>query len=655
MLVLLPGALTVYLAFNSGGYFAGSTAVASLVVIAALALRAILSDAPLAGLSRPLAVAAGALMLYAVWVLLSGEWSDSSARALIDFNRVLLYVGVLVLFGTAPHSPARLRRILWGLAAAFTVVCAAGLLTRAFPDVFTIAPAVQNERLSYPIGYWDALGLMATLGIVLCLHLASSENEPAAARVLGAAALPVLAPTLLFTFSRGALAAAVVGVVGYVVIARPRALLSGVLAAGPATAVAVVAAYRADLLASKEPTTHAAAAQGHDVALVVAICIVFAAGLRTLLLWLDPRLAGVRLDVITRRRLVAAGVVIAVAAGAFVLAGTDAPDRLRAQEKRFTRSDVAQTGDYRDRLTDPGINRLDHWDIALNAFQDQPLRGEGAGTFALLWDLHRPTDSNSEEGHSLYLETMGELGLVGIVLLAIALVALLAGVARRARGPNRALYAAVLVAGLVWALQAGIDWDWEVTAVTLWLFALAGQAGAAAPAWRPSSAAADASAPSGSRGRVRALLAAGCLVLAVTPALVAVSQARLTQSVDSYRRGDCSAAESRARSSLDALGNRPEPHEVIAYCEIRRGSAVAAEGAMRAAVERDPHNWEYHYGLALIRAARGRDPRRQARLALRLNPREALAREAASRLRTDDPRKWRAAVRQIGLQVRPGG
>ena len=329
MLALLPGALTVYLAFNSGGYFAGSTAVASLVVIAALGLRVILSDEPLAGLSRPVAAAGGALMLYAVWVLLSGEWSDSSARALVEFNRVLLYLGVLVLFGTLPHSPERLRRMLWGLAAAFTVICAAGLLTRVYPDVFEIGSAVQRERLSYPIGYWSALGFIAALGIVLCLHLASSEREPPLARVLGAAALPVLASTLLFTFSRGPLAAAVLGVVAYAVIARPRALLSAVLAAGPATALALVVSYQADLLASREPTSAAAAAQGHDVALVVGSCTLFAAGLRTVLLWLDRRLVAVRLEETTKRRLVAVGLVTALAAAAFVVVGTDLPDRVR--------------------------------------------------------------------------------------------------------------------------------------------------------------------------------------------------------------------------------------------------------------------------------------------------------------------------------------
>jgi hypothetical protein len=417
----------------------------------------------------------------------------------------------------------------------------------------------------------------------------------------------------------------------------------------------MVAAYRADLLASRHPTTPAAVAQGHDVALIVALCVVAAVMVRAALLWLDPRLARVRLEPATKRRLLAAGTAIVVVAGIYTLAGTDLTTSLEAQAKRFTRSDVAQTGDQRDRLTNPGINRLDHWNIDLNGFNAQPLRGQGAGTFALLWNRQRPTDSNSQEGHSLYLETMGELGLVGIVMLAAALLALLWGVVRRVRGPNRPLYAAVLVAALVWALHAGIDWDWEVPAITLWLFALAGQAGAAAPAWTPASGESPGSVRA-TRPLIRALLVAGCLALAVTPTLVAISQARLTQSVKAYRSGNCARAKERALASIDALGNRPEPFGVIGYCDLQSGSIREAENAMRAAAKRDPANWEYRYGLAIVRATAGRDPRRDARAALRLNPNEARARDLVARLRTStNPRAWRAAVRQLGLRAGPKG
>jgi O-antigen ligase len=649
--LLLPAGLTTYLAFSSGGYFPGATAVAALVLATVLVLRAVAAEEPLGGLSRPVAIAAGALMLYGLWNLVSAGWSDSPARALVEFNRVLLYLLALLLFGSMRHSPKRVRLMAWGLALAFTAVCTAGLLTRTLPDVFTIAQDFQTERLSYPIGYWNALGMMASLGVVLCVHLASSEREPRLARVLGAAAVPILAVALLFTFSRGPMAAVVVGLVVYALLGRPRALVLGVLAAGPATAVALVAAYRADLLASREPTTPQAVSQGHDVAVVVAICVVAAAVARMLLLVLDPKLERLRLEARTKLALAAAAVGLFVLGGVVVLTGTDLSDRLDAQSGRFARSNLEQTGDLRDRLTDPGINRLDHWEIALDGFDAHPMRGNGAGTYALLWDRDRPNRTDSEEAHSLYLEVLAELGLVGMGLLGVALVALLVGVARRVRGPQRPLYAVVLSLSFIWLFHAALDWGWEIASVTLWLFTLTVAAAAASPDWAPAAATPEPRRRQ-SKPLVRALLVASCLGLALTPGLLAASQARLRDGIRAYGRGDCDEAQKKADASLSVLGERAEPYQILGYCYVGGGRSRAAVQAIEAAIERDPRNWEYRYDLAIVRAAGGLDPRAATRTAWKLNPRELRVRQAAERFRTRKPREWRRAAAEIGLPRR---
>src|SRR5204863_9356404 len=72
--------------------------------------------------------------------------------------------------------------------------------------------------------------------------------------------------------------------------------------------------------------------------------------------------------------------------------------------------------------------------------------------------------------HSLYLETLGELGIVGFVLLVGALAAAVALGARRlarVRDAERTLIAALLGAATAYLIGAGIDWMWELTAVTL--------------------------------------------------------------------------------------------------------------------------------------------------------------------------------------------
>ncbi len=109
--------------------------------------------------------------------------------------------------------------------------------------------------------------------------------------MLAAGVLPLLAATLFFTFSRGAILAGAVGMAVYVLVARPRGLLSGTLATLPMTAVPIVVAYHANLLDTLDPTTPAAVAQGHHVALVAGICVLVCAAVRLLLaIALDPRL-----------------------------------------------------------------------------------------------------------------------------------------------------------------------------------------------------------------------------------------------------------------------------------------------------------------------------------------------------------------------------
>jgi O-antigen ligase len=73
------------------------------------------------------------------------------------------------------------------------------------------------------------------------------------------------------------------------------------------------------------------------------------------------------------------------------------------------------------------------------------------------------------DAHSLYLETAAELGLVGLALL-LALAGSVAVAARRA-APAAAGPVAVLAA---YGLHAGVDWDWELPALTLVALVLAG-------------------------------------------------------------------------------------------------------------------------------------------------------------------------------------
>jgi O-antigen ligase len=130
-------------------------------------------------------------------------------------------------------------------------------------------------------------------------------------------------------------------------------------------------------------------------------------------------------------------------------------------------------GETTGRLASTGSNRYEYWKVALDTFAEHPLAGVGSGGFATEWLTHRPIDEVVRDAHSLYLETLAELGLVGLLALALALGGVVA-CARAAYRADPALAAGPCAALFAYALHAGIDWDWELPALTLVAIALAG-------------------------------------------------------------------------------------------------------------------------------------------------------------------------------------
>lgn len=635
--LLAPAALTVLLAFQSGGFFAGSPGLVATILAGLLVLRITLGEHPFHGLGVAAGVAIGAFALLAVWTLLSQHWSHSPSRALLEFDRTLMYLLALALFATFRRDPKRIRWQVRALALGIAIVAGLALSTRLLPHLLSIAPTPYVDRLSYPLTYWNALGSFTAIGLLLCFHMTSDAREPAAVRVLSAAATPILATTIFFTFSRGAIAAGTVGLIVYTIVARPRGLLSGIASVVPTGAGAVVAAYGADLLAGTRLMTPDALSQGRHVALIVGLCVVGAGVLRVLLLPLDAWASELRLDGRARvgSRVGVAGIVVGLVALALAL---NAPAQISHQFHRFVHGNGVQTRtDLRQRLTDPSNNgRIPAWKVAIHEWRRHPAGGGGAGTYENVWAKHRPDNQHLIHAHSLYAQILGELGLVGALLLVVVLVSILLAFARRARGPNRALYSALLAAGVAWALHAGFDWDWEMPAVTLWLFALGG--GALASRRRRRHAALPAP------GRLpRVAIALGVVLLALVPVGIAVSQARLNESVAALTSHDCGRAIKRALASISVLSVRPEPFEVLGICDARLGEGTLGIQAMDAAVARDPDSWLVRYELALVRGAAGHDPRAAARAASQLNPRNKFVRQARDRFdATRDPRRWRA-------------
>lgn len=456
--VLLAG--PVALAFFSGGYFDGPRAWAgivawALVVVAALAAQRPLPRSPAARL------ALASLALLAAWTLLSSAWAPLAGSAYHAGQIALLYTGAL-LAATALLRGRAVRLVEPAIAGGALIVVGYGLSDRLLPWLVTFHHSISAQgRLDQPLTYWNAMGEVAAVGVVLCARLAGDANRSQRMRVAAAAAAAPLALGLYLSFSRGALFACAAGLVALVVAAPTRAGLRGV---GLALAAAVAGALSGapfGAVTSLSGSHHTRVLEGTASLVLLAIVIVAAALAQRALCRREA--AG---------ELAAGSVRLprhsAVIAVALVLAGFALFLAVGAKETRSGGLAVGAT-----RLTSLQSNRYSYWRVAWRAFRAEPVRGVGAGGWAVYWLRYRPFAEGAQDAHSLYIQTAAELGVIGVLLLA----GLLGGVAWAAARAHA--FAPLLAAGpiagfVVWAAHAAVDWDWQMPAATLPAMLLAG-------------------------------------------------------------------------------------------------------------------------------------------------------------------------------------
>jgi hypothetical protein len=327
--------------------------------------------------------------------------------------------------------------------------------------------------------------------------------------------------------------------------------------------------------------------------------------------------------------LVAVTLLIVCVLGAFAVGGP----ALRALDQFGHLGPSVTSGDPRSRLVQfTSSGRVELWRGAADVFRAHPLLGRGANTFQTSWDQVRPDAAEATEAHSLYLESLAELGVPGLLLVVSVLVGVLLAVVQ-APGSREARAAGVAIL-LAWAVHAAVDWDWEMPATAVALFALAGASGSAARVRR-------------GLGRRAGLAGAALLVLvAALPAAWAVSQAHSDDALAAYARGDCRAALDDAASALRLASFRPEALTVRAACLLRGGQAAAAVDAARAAQDADPGDFRGAYDAALVIAATGRDARPAAARAVALDPHAGYANWLRYWL---DPTRRRPAPIVVGL------
>jgi hypothetical protein len=438
-LLLGPGLL----ACLNGAYFDGPRLWAAIAAWALLAVAALTLPRPLPA-SGPGQAALGGLAALTAWTAISLTWAPDGGAAVDDVQRLLLYLPYLTL---AIAVLGALTEPL--LLVSITTACLYGLSERFLPGAIDLADvASAGDRLAYPLSYWNASGAFAALGLILAAALVGDPGRPAALRATAAATAPPLALTLMLTFSRGPLGALAAGMLLLLTIAPTRARLAGaglVVVGGGLAAVILAVAVDGLRTAAGAPGAAGVAAL---VGLLAAMASCWVAG---------RALAGRRDAPAPSLR------PVALVATAIVLAAT--VTAMLSVERAPGEDDP---GAGAQRLASVQSNRYAYWKVAVATFADHPLRGQGSGSFRAIWLRERDFRESIRDAHSLYLETAAELGLGG--LLALALLIAGCAVAAVRAGPALPGAAAALAA---FALHAGIDWDWEIPALTLVGLALA--------------------------------------------------------------------------------------------------------------------------------------------------------------------------------------
>jgi hypothetical protein len=475
------------LAFARGGYFEAARDAA--IGVAGVLLVVVAACAP-----RPLPRSAAArtaltgLALLTLWTGVSIAWAPLADPAWASFERDVLYLAALVVAVAALRPRGVARAAEPALAAGALVVLGYGLLGRLLPDVVDIMSSLSaGGRLDQPMTYWNAMGALGAIGVVLCARLAGDATRPVLLRCAAAAGAVPLSTALYLTFSRGALAACAAGIVVLLALAPTFTQLRAVAITIEA---GVIGAFGAAVSPSvRTPGGDDAALQGAAVLAWLLAVMVLAAGVQRWACSVEragsSRLG--RLPLPPRHGLVAAALVVAMLVVPVAIATRQ--DGPSSAGERF--------GATAGRLTSADSPRYDYWRVALRSFGDDPLWGSGAGGFVVDWLRERPEIRAARDAHSLPVETLAELGLVG----GLALALVVGGVVLSARDVQRRdpALAAGLAAGLAaYAFHASIDWDWEMPALTLVAVALAGALLARHDEHSPSSATAASTTSPGS-------------------------------------------------------------------------------------------------------------------------------------------------------------
>ncbi|HEY5318081.1 MAG TPA: O-antigen ligase family protein, partial [Solirubrobacteraceae bacterium] len=406
------------------------------------------------------------LAAFAVWSAITLLWSVAPNQTWLELNRDLAYVIVLALSIAAGASHRRpVQTIATGYLLVALVVTVYALGQKVVPGLhisglFDLNQTATFARLQAPLDYWNALALFIIFAVPIALVIAVDSARPRRMRIASLLAVELMLLVIGLTYSRGALIALVVAVA--VSIRFGGAWLKTLVLLAAAALAMVLPLWMAlsvHSLSGSGISLGDREVGGAELALVLLLSLLalFAAGQRLLDREAHIALSPERARRLARLLLAGVGVAVVIFLIALAFSSRGLTGSIAHAWDSFTTAHTTANVDVPNISVSSG-NRWVWWQEAIGAWSDRPFGGWGAGSFAVLDPLYRINGHLSvQDAHSVPLQWLAETGLLGGVL-AIGGYALLLGggleATRRATGIERAFAAALLAAGVAYAIHA---------------------------------------------------------------------------------------------------------------------------------------------------------------------------------------------------------
>jgi hypothetical protein len=296
--------------------------------------------------------------------------------------------------------------------------------------------------------------------------------------------------------------------------------------------------------------------------------------------------------------------VLAIGAAAAVV-GLVVESKPQGLFREFTQpaTNPAQTVGPGRLATISSTSRWQWWKEAWHAFEKQPARGTGAGSFELSHRLLRSNGIAVVEPHNVPLQFLSETGVIGLLLALGSVAAAGMGVVRVVRGldgTERAAAVAVAVAASAYLLHSLVDFDWDFVAASgpffLSVGVLLGFGGRLVPAAGRSLAVAP----------IPAALAIVIAYSLLTPWFAQRATDTALGALDSGRPAQAvsDAKDARSLNPLDL-----EPLLVEAGAAEQLGQFAAARSLYVRAIDLQPLNWRGWFELGRFEVGLGNDRR----------------------------------------------